>query len=184
MMLPARGPRPTMKGEEPVQLRLMDDIVVPRAMSAESYHPDRPPYASQSMRPTTFSPVRPPNPVQPTTAADKPPMNAIQAANTQPQTVAAQPARVTNAALVNAAVAANAPDPKMDPDPRLTILVLTSNQVLEVTRYRIDGGLVNYRTLNGSESSVEEAQIDWRATTEMTSQLRSVDLPILARQTN
>jgi hypothetical protein len=32
--LPARGPRPTLKGEEPMQLRLMDDIVVPRNMSA------------------------------------------------------------------------------------------------------------------------------------------------------
>jgi hypothetical protein len=29
MMLPARGPRPTMKGEEQVTLRLMEDIVVP-----------------------------------------------------------------------------------------------------------------------------------------------------------
>jgi hypothetical protein len=31
MTLPARGPRPTMKGEEQITLRLMDDIVVPSA---------------------------------------------------------------------------------------------------------------------------------------------------------
>src|ERR1700719_3267270 len=32
--LPFRGPRPTLKGEEPLELRLMDDIVVPRNLSA------------------------------------------------------------------------------------------------------------------------------------------------------
>jgi hypothetical protein len=40
--LPFRGPRPTMKGEEPLELRLMDDIVLPQSL----LHPDRPPYAS------------------------------------------------------------------------------------------------------------------------------------------
>src|SRR5258708_29064200 len=79
LMLPARGPRPTLKGEEPMQLRLMDDIVVPRNLSASSAvprnlsgsitaprnmpaslaapnnvsaaasHPDRPPYASSNI---------------------------------------------------------------------------------------------------------------------------------------
>jgi hypothetical protein len=32
--LPARGPRPTLKGEEPLTLRLMEDIVVPRTALA------------------------------------------------------------------------------------------------------------------------------------------------------
>jgi hypothetical protein len=55
LMLPARGPRPTLTGEEPLQLRLMDDIVVPQAVAAEFDHPDRPPYASSSARPSSFS---------------------------------------------------------------------------------------------------------------------------------
>src|SRR3984893_15415331 len=42
--LPFRGPRPTLKGEEPLELRLMDDIVIPRSL-AQFAHPDRPPYA-------------------------------------------------------------------------------------------------------------------------------------------
>ncbi len=45
--LPFRGPRPTLKGEEPMQLRLMDDIVIPRTL-AQASHPDRPPYASSA----------------------------------------------------------------------------------------------------------------------------------------
>jgi hypothetical protein len=40
--LPLRGPRPALKGEEPLELRLMDDIVLPQTL----LHPDRPPYAS------------------------------------------------------------------------------------------------------------------------------------------
>src|SRR6516225_7103318 len=37
--LPARGPRPTLKGEEQITLRLMDDIVVPPTVAS-----NRPPY--------------------------------------------------------------------------------------------------------------------------------------------
>src|SRR5262249_26748090 len=44
--LPLRGPRPTLKGEEPLGLRLMEDIVIPRTLAV--LHSDRPPYASQS----------------------------------------------------------------------------------------------------------------------------------------
>jgi hypothetical protein len=45
--LPARGPRPALKGEEPLELRLMDDIVVPHVL-AQMPHPDRPPFAQRS----------------------------------------------------------------------------------------------------------------------------------------
>jgi hypothetical protein len=44
--LPMRGPRPALKGEEPLQLRLMDDIVIPRALA---YGSNRPPYASSAV---------------------------------------------------------------------------------------------------------------------------------------
>jgi hypothetical protein len=44
--LPMRGPRPTLKGEEPLELRLMDDIFVPATLAYGPMKPDRPPYAS------------------------------------------------------------------------------------------------------------------------------------------
>ena len=47
LTLPARGPRPALKGEEPLELRLMDDIVIPRIL-AQMPHPDRPPFAQRS----------------------------------------------------------------------------------------------------------------------------------------
>ena len=51
LTLPARGPRPALKGEEQVTVRLMDDIDVPR-IGAAAHSTDRAPssYHSQSFR--------------------------------------------------------------------------------------------------------------------------------------
>ena len=46
--LPMRGPRPTLKGEESLELRLMDDISIPATMAFGPFKPDRPPYASSA----------------------------------------------------------------------------------------------------------------------------------------
>src|SRR3981189_1448982 len=59
--LPARGPRPTLKGEEQVTVRLMDDIQIPRQVaSAQSYE-----------RPASYE--RPPRPVYRRQHFDRPP---------------------------------------------------------------------------------------------------------------
>lgn len=52
--LPMRGPRPTLKGEESLELRLMDDISIPATMAYGPFKPDRPPYAS-SAQPSSFA---------------------------------------------------------------------------------------------------------------------------------
>jgi hypothetical protein len=189
LTLPARGPRPTLKGEEPMELRLMDDIVVPRNLSASltaaprnmsvsltaphnvsaaASHPDRPPYASSNIpKPSTFSPAPDPGIVQQSAITEKP------------------AAGVANENIIPAAMTVKTTAPVADsPAVRVTTLVLKSNQVLEVTKYRIDGGVVTYRELNGTVGAVDTALIDWLRTTQMTAQVRSSDLPVVARQTN
>lgn len=52
--LPMRGPRPTLKGEESLELRLMDDISIPATMAYGPFKPDRPPYAP-SAQPSAFT---------------------------------------------------------------------------------------------------------------------------------
>ena len=52
--LPRRGPRPTLKGEESLELRLMDDISIPATLAYGPMKPDRPPYAS-SAQPGSFT---------------------------------------------------------------------------------------------------------------------------------
>ena len=173
VMLPARGPRPAMKGEEPLQLRLMDDIVVPRNVAAFTIHGDRPPYASSNEpKPASLLGAAQPAMIHQAAVADKPAMPAP-AANTNLVPVA-MPVSQTTAA----------PGAAAGPTARVTILVLKSNQVLEVTRYRIDGGQVHYQALNGTIGAIDSDLIDWRQTTQMTNEVRSVDLPAVARQTN
>ena len=180
LTLPARGPRPALKGEEPMQLRLMDDIVVPRNLSASvavprnlsgsAFHPDRPPYASSNIpKPIGLASEPQSAFMQPLASTEKPAMGAA------------------NENIIPAAMTANASAPALPaelPPARVTTLVLKSNQVLEVTKYRIDGGVVTYHGLNGSVGAVDTAQIDWLRTTQMTAQVRSMDLPVVARQTN
>ncbi len=132
-----------------MELRLMDDIVIPSTLA---YGPNRPPWAKQA-RPSAMSEARP---------------------------AMAQPAveKSTANGNVQAASADNGPTA------RFTTLVLKSNQIYEVNRYRINGNALEFRQLNGTEGSVDVNQVDWRRTTEMTAQVRSVDLPEVARQTN
>jgi len=52
--LPMRGPRPTLKGEQSLELRLMDDISLPATMAYGPLKPDRPPYASLA-QPSNFN---------------------------------------------------------------------------------------------------------------------------------
>jgi len=185
--LPARGPRPTLKGEEPMQLRLMDDIVVPRNMaaaitvphnmpaslvvphnvSAVASHPDRPPYASSNIpKPNLNSPA--------------PELGTVQQSG-----LTQMPAGVANENITPVTMTVGGAAPAAEsPAARVTTLVLKSNQVLEVSKYRIDSGVVTYHGLDGSVGAVDTDQIDWRKTTQMTAAVRSVDLPMVARQTN
>ncbi len=187
LTLPARGPRPALKGEEPMQLRLMDDIVVPRNMSASimvphnmpasivvphnvsaaASHPDRPPYASSNIP-------------KPGTYTDAPQLGA-----TQQSAVTEKPVVIANENIIPASMSTNAAAPAATtPTARVTMLVLKSNQVLEVTKYRIDGSVVTYHQVNGTIGAVDTDQIDWLRTTQMTAEVRSVDLPVVARQIN
>src|SRR5216683_6246905 len=61
LMLPARGPRPTLKGEEQITVRLMDDIQIPRQVASTQY----------SERPASYD--RPPRPVYRRQHFDRPP---------------------------------------------------------------------------------------------------------------
>jgi hypothetical protein len=151
IMLPARGPRPTLKGEEPLKLRLMDDIVVPHTVA---YGPNRPPFASPSVRPSSD------HLAQPSGTPVIPKATEIVAKETVAVTSPSQPAG------------------------RFTTLVLKSNEVYEVRKYQINGSVLQYQELSGKQGSVDVDQVDWRKTTEMASGVRSVDLPSVAEQVN
>lgn len=152
--LPLRGPRPTLKGEEPLELRLMDDIVIPRTLAyGPAANSNRPPWAS-SKKPSAMN--------------------------------EAQPGSVEPAVEKSVRNTGSEPTPAVGGEPvaRVTTLVLKSNAIYEVSKYRVNGDVLEFVELNGTRGAVDVNDVDWRKTTEMTSQVRSVDLPVLARQTN
>jgi hypothetical protein len=169
--LPFRGPRPTLKGEEPMQLRLMDDIVIPRTL-AQTSHPDRPPYAS-STQPSAYRVAQQSSAMQ--LAVEK---RVISRSET--------PANAQTAALETAGdlqISERQPS-ELQSSRRFTILVLKSNQVYEVAEYHRDRDLLLFRDLQGRKGGVDVKDVDWRKTSEMTAQVLSVDAPLVSRQTN
>ena len=152
--LPMRGPRPTLKGEEPLELRLMDDIVIPRTLAyGPAANSNRPPWAS-SKKPSAMNEAQPGS-VEP--AVEK----SVRATGSEPT-----------------------PAVGREPVARVTNLVLKSNAIYEVSKYRVNGDVLEFVELDGTRGAVDMNDVDWRKTTEMTSRVRSVDPPVLARQTN
>jgi hypothetical protein len=58
---------------------------------------------------------------------------------------------------------------------RFTILVLKSNQEIEVMKYKRDGDLLVFQDTQARKGSVAVGDVDWRRTSEMTGEVRSVD---------
>lgn len=173
LTLPARGPRPTLKGEEQITVRLMDDIDVPRqGSSLRSYQ--RPPapasYHSQSFRePVTLKnsekPVRqvPADKSDPADVSE----NGYEAKNvtsiddgmTNPAVPSAAPAQMVR----TSSVATGQPA-------RVRLIALKSENVYAVTNYRINGGSLSYVLASGGKGSVDLTEVDWRATSRLNAE--------------
>ncbi len=166
--LPFRGPRPTLKGEEPLELRLMDDIVLPYALM----HPDRPPYATGS-RPASYKARPQTNSMQLAVAQSVSPTSA---------TTATEPIAASEIAE-NAQVIASQAGERQTIE-RRTVLVLKSSETYEVTKYQRDGDLLMFVDTQGRKGGVDVNEVDWRKTSEMTGAARSGDQTLLSRQTN
>ncbi len=163
LTLPRRGPRPTLKGEEQITVRLMDDIDVPRqGASLRSY--ERPPapasYHSQSFR----KPVSLKNSEKP--ANDAPDISEIgyEATNTAPADAGTTNASATSegpAQMVRtSSVATGQPA-------RVRLIALKSENVHAVTNYRINGGSLSYVLASGGTGSVDLTEVDWRTTSRL-----------------
>jgi hypothetical protein len=81
-------------------------------------------------------------------------------------------------------VAATPAAPLAQPATRMTTLVLKSNEVYEVRKYQINGETLKFQDLAGKAGAVAVSQVDWKKTTEMSSGVRSVDLPTVTGQIN
>jgi hypothetical protein len=182
LTLPARGPRPTLKGEEQITVRLMDDIDVPRSGgSLRSY--ERPPapasYHSQSFgKPASLknseeNPAN--NPVINNDAPDISESGVEAVANATPAADATGGAAASSEApaqmVRTSSVVSGQPA-------RVRLIALKSENVYAVTSYRINGGSLHYVLASGGSGSVDLTEVDWRTTSRLNGE------PASASQSN
>jgi hypothetical protein len=190
LTLPARGPRPALKGEEQITVRLMDDIDVPRpGGSLRSY--ERPPapasYHSQSFRkPVSLKNSQQPgekpvnSPVNKDDAPDLPgttyeATDVTPAANVTPLEPAATNAVASNTlATTEAASEVVRTSAVVTGQPaRVRLIALKSENVYAVTSYRINGGSLSYVLASGGKGSVDLTEVDWRTTSRLNAESTS-----------
>ena len=166
LMLPARGPRPTLKGETALTLRLMDDVQIPQATT---YGPDwhffgRPQNSSfrgsldQGGMQLALSETRPVD-------AAPPRLEEVSATEVEPVPAPARYALARRAlstqALVNQRISGVAPG--------VAIFVLKSGTLLEVGNYTYQSGRISYELASGGTGVISTDEVDWSTTTRVNS---------------
>ena len=181
--LPARGPRPTLKGETALTMRLMDDVAIPQS-ALDQWHRFGQPPSNAFYEP-------PPSDASAKDAATPVPefRTAVQTAPSQAAGSVAMPP--VNLALVSSNVdAPPAPAPAwhyygqphyeqrtlapatstQERSAQLTLFALKTGSVYAVTDYWVDNGSLAYVLSNGNEGDVDLQAIDWSATTQLNSE--------------
>lgn len=162
--LPARGPRPTLKGEQQLTLRLMDDVVVPRMTAG---YPGGYPSIDRlqpSSRPASLSSSG-------YSATQSGRINKISYA---PPSIPPMEDRQPGPSPHTAEPAVAALTPANDSPPvRLSFIALKSGVIYAVLFYRIDNMSLSYELPSGAKGSIDLPEVNWRETSELNSGVRS-----------
>jgi hypothetical protein len=166
IMLPARGPRPKLKGETTLELRLMDDVIVPQfatnlqpglAPGWRYFGPQSESYSGQSLpgsdtagfRPTLA--IRNANP----DAAQVP--QASYATYVRRNT--ASPAAMAPVAVTSSTLTA----------PGVPVFVLKTGTVLAIGNYTYRDNRITYTLASGGGGVIDADEVDWDTTTRANS---------------
>ena len=173
LTLPARGPRPTLKGEEVLTLRLMEDVTVPRlaASSWPDWRPPRPqasastssePYATSWYNDRSNSWLlkyaSPSYPAMTNTSS-----NGTYVLPSPEQAPQASPVQVHQAKVS-----------------QLTLLALKNEIIYAVTQYWVDGDHLSYLRPSGASGDLSLDELDWARTTQLNTE-RGISLTLRAR---
>jgi hypothetical protein len=146
IMLPARGPRPKLKGETVLSMRLMDDVAIPQV--AQTYGPDWH-FFGRPRNESYQGSLQDSNAVQPRLAVR----------NASDQTVA-QPSYATYVSRdTSAAVGSIAPG--------VPVFVLKSGTVLAVGNYSYQDNRITYTLAGGGGGVIGSNEVDWSTTTQV-----------------
>jgi hypothetical protein len=147
IMLPARGPRPTLKGETVLSLRLMDDVQIPQA--AQTYGPGW--HFFGRFQGQSF--------------------NGDVQANYNRGQLTVRPAadssvpQASYASLVTREVPTS-----VQSAPGMPVFVLNSGSVLSVSGYGYSDNRITYTLIGGGTGVISSDDIDWTTTTKLNNQ--------------
>lgn len=157
LMLPARGPRPALKGETVLTLRLMDDVEIPQL--AQTVAPEWHPFGERT--PQSYR-IAPGSQFEPASAMRVPPSNTIQG----PQVI------TTSLHTFYTSYPHNSSDL---PDgiitvPGMPVFVLKSGSLLSVNGYSCRGNRMSYSLTSGGIGIITFDEVNWPATLRLNEQ--------------
>jgi hypothetical protein len=154
IMLPARGPRPKLKGESILTLRLMDDVDIPQV--AETFGPGWHffgQYEHGGYQRDLF---------QNSNGYDAS-VSRVAANDSAPQTIP----QATYASVVTRDVSLPANTVTL---PGMPIFVLTNGSVLSVSGYGYQDNRITYTLAAGGSGVISGSDVDWTATTRLNAE--------------
>ncbi len=149
IMLPARGPRPKLKGETVLSMRLMDDVEIPQV--AQTYGPswhffNR--FQNQSFQNAQVGTARPQLTLRPVAPASSAPQGSYA------DYVTRDVASVSTAGSL----------------PGMPVFVLNTGSVLAVSAYGYQDSRISYTLASGGTGVITSDEIDWTTTTRINNQ--------------
>lgn len=153
IMLPARGPRPTLKGETVLSLRLMDDVQIPQV--AKTFGPNwhffsRDRDQSQNYQPSAYD--NKPQLMYRNVSADG--SVSTQMATGQVQASYASVITRTIPTVRNTA-------------PGMPVFVLNNGTLLAVSGYGYQDSRISYSLVDGGSGVISTDDVDWSTTTRL-----------------
>jgi hypothetical protein len=173
IMLPARGPRPTLKGETPLELRLMDDVEIPQmnASNGPDWHFFGRPrmendgyyYRGSSIDPSSNGQASYSQSSYGGQSGSSYTLTVRRVSSSEPPVAEEMPPQVTYASYVTKGPASAAA-------PGVPVFVLKSGMMLEVGNYIYQDGRINYELAAGGTGCISSDEVDWTTTTRLNNE--------------
>jgi hypothetical protein len=155
IMLPARGPRPTLKGESTISLRLMDDVQIPQV--AQTFGPNW--HFFGHVQNESFD------------AQVGIGQSQLAVRQVDPAGISDPAPQVTRASY--SYVSRSVPMPHLANVaslPGMPVFVLTTGTVLSVSGYGYQDNRITYTLIGGGTGVIGADEVDWNTTTQLNAQ--------------
>jgi hypothetical protein len=149
LMLPARGPRPKLKGETVLSLRLMDDVQIPQL--AKTFGPN-----------WHFFTHAQNDSYQPSSYDSDVPQLAVRTVS-----VAAGAGQFSGQVQASYASVVTRTLPSTNVAPGMPVFVLNTGTVLAVSGYGYQDSRISYSLVGGGSGVIDASDIDWTSTTRL-----------------